>query len=51
MVTERYYHRRKRGVDHKHQEQFNRATVDHATAESLGLKKPYPEAGRHPFAA
>ncbi len=40
IVTERYHHR-KRGADHKHQEQFNRATVDQATAASLGLKKPY----------
>jgi amino acid transporter len=40
IVTERYHHR-KRGVDHKHQEQFNRATVDQATEASLGLKKPF----------
>jgi amino acid transporter len=40
VVTERYHHR-KRGADHKHEEQFNRASVDQATSASLGLKKLY----------
>ncbi len=40
VVTERY-HLRKRGVDHKHDEQFNRASVDQATGASLGLAKPF----------
>jgi amino acid transporter/nucleotide-binding universal stress UspA family protein len=40
IATERYHHRR-RGADHKHEEQFNRASIDQANSESLGLKKPY----------
>ena len=40
VATERYHHRR-RGADHKHEEQFNRASIDQATSGSLGLKKPY----------
>ncbi len=40
VITEKYHHH-KRGGNHKHEEQFNRASVDQATAESLGLKKPY----------
>jgi amino acid transporter/nucleotide-binding universal stress UspA family protein len=40
IVTERY-HLRRRGADHKHEEQFNRASIEHATGESLGLKKTY----------
>src|SRR5262249_21540866 len=41
VATERYHHRKRRGEHHEHEEQFNRAAVDQATGESLGLKKPY----------
>ena len=40
VVTEQYHHR-KRGAHHKHEEQFNRTSVEQATAESLGLRKPF----------
>jgi nucleotide-binding universal stress UspA family protein len=40
LASERI-HARRRGKDHKHEEQFNRAAVDQATAASLGLTKPF----------
>jgi amino acid transporter/nucleotide-binding universal stress UspA family protein len=40
-VTE-YIHRRRRGTEHhEHIEQFNRATVQEVTKETLGLPRPY----------
>jgi amino acid transporter/nucleotide-binding universal stress UspA family protein len=41
IATERYHHRKRGKGDHKHEEQFNRASIDQATTVSLGLKKPY----------
>ena len=40
-ATEWYHRRRRGGVEHQHLEQFNRATLQRVTAESLGLTKPY----------
>ncbi len=41
VVTERLHKRHRRGEQHEHLEQFNRATVAQTSAESLGLTKPY----------
>jgi amino acid transporter len=41
IVTERIHEKLRGGARHQHLEQFNRAAVDHVTAESLGLHKPY----------
>ncbi len=40
-ATEAYHRRQRRGEKHEHKEQFNRASVQAITAESLGLEKPY----------
>ncbi len=40
-VTEALHHRRRRGKAHEHQEQFNRASVEQISDDSLGLRKPY----------
>jgi amino acid transporter/nucleotide-binding universal stress UspA family protein len=41
MVTE-YAHKKRRGTEHhEHIEQFNRATVQQVTKETLGLQRPY----------
>ena len=39
--TETYHERQRRGEKHEHMEQFNRASVQAITADSLGLHKPY----------
>ncbi len=41
VASERYHERRLRGARHHHVEQFNRAVAEEATAESLGLTRPY----------
>lgn len=40
-LSERYYERKRRGVQHEHIEQFNQATAEEVTPQSLGLHKPY----------
>jgi hypothetical protein len=41
VATERYHHKKRGPGHHEHLEQFNRATAQRVTAESLGLTKPY----------
>ena len=41
MFTEFIYRKRRGGQQHEHLEQFNRATVERVTAETLGLTQPY----------
>jgi amino acid transporter len=41
IVTEQIHHRRRHSGKHEHLEQFNQAAATQATAESLGLTRPY----------
>ncbi|MBY0523161.1 MAG: hypothetical protein K2R98_07165, partial [Gemmataceae bacterium] len=40
-VSERYHQKQREGRQHEHLEQFNRATAEEVTAQSLGLTRPY----------
>ena len=41
VVTEKFHEKRLKGAHHHHLEQFNQATAEHLTVESLGLTKKY----------
>lgn len=41
ILSERYHEKRLRGAHHEHLEQFNRATAEDLTPQSMGLTRPY----------
>ena len=40
-ISEHYYERKRRGARHEHLEQFNQATTEEVSPQTLGLTQPY----------